>query len=284
MRKLSILMLGVAIGAGTVTLATQSRLLSTTAAVAAASDTYRQLNLFGDVFEKIRSDYVEKPDEAKLIETAINGMLSGLDPHSSYMDAEELPRHAGADPRRVRWPRHRGHDGGRRHQGRHPDRRHAGLAGRRMAGDIITHIDDEPVQGLTLNQAVEKMRGAVNSAVRLKIVPQGFDRARRAEADPRRDPDPVRALAQRDGCRLHPRHPVQRADLRKPQEVLRSDQQGHPGGQAEGLRARPPEQPRRSARPGDRRIRRVPRARRDRIDPRAQCRRDPALQRPCGAI
>ena len=57
-------------------------------AYAAAADTYRQLNLFGDVFEKIRNDYVEKPDEAKLIEAAINGMLSSLDPHSSYMDAK----------------------------------------------------------------------------------------------------------------------------------------------------------------------------------------------------
>ena len=57
---------------------------------AAASDTYRNLNLFGDVFEKIRSDYVEKPDEQKLVEAAINGMLTSLDPHSSYMDAKSF--------------------------------------------------------------------------------------------------------------------------------------------------------------------------------------------------
>ena len=57
-------------------------------AYATAAETYRQLNLFGDVFEKIRNDYVEKPDEGKLIEAAINGMLSSLDPHTSYMDAD----------------------------------------------------------------------------------------------------------------------------------------------------------------------------------------------------
>jgi carboxyl-terminal processing protease len=55
---------------------------------AAASDTYPQLNLFGEVFNTIRNDYVEKPNEAKLIEGAINGMLASLDPHSSYMDAK----------------------------------------------------------------------------------------------------------------------------------------------------------------------------------------------------
>ena len=59
-------------------------------AQAAVADTYRQLNLFGDVFERVRADYVEKPNDAKLIETAINGMLAGLDPHSSYMDAKSF--------------------------------------------------------------------------------------------------------------------------------------------------------------------------------------------------
>ena len=58
-------------------------------ATAAATDTYRQLNLFGDVFERIRSDYVEEPDDGKLIESAINGMLSSLDPHSSYLNAKD---------------------------------------------------------------------------------------------------------------------------------------------------------------------------------------------------
>ena len=65
-------------------------LLSSTSAVAASADTYRQLSLFGDVFEKVRTDYVEKPEEAKLVESAINGMLTSLDPHSSYMDAKSF--------------------------------------------------------------------------------------------------------------------------------------------------------------------------------------------------
>ncbi len=60
------------------------------AANAANTDTYRQLNLFGDVFDRVRSDYVEVPDEEKLIDSAINGMLSSLDPHSSYMNAKRF--------------------------------------------------------------------------------------------------------------------------------------------------------------------------------------------------
>ena len=72
-------------------LATQPRMILIGArAQAAAADTYRQLNLFGDVFERVRADYVEKPDDGKLIESAINGMLAGLDPHSSYMDAKSF--------------------------------------------------------------------------------------------------------------------------------------------------------------------------------------------------
>ena len=72
-------------------LATQPHMIFVGAsAKAAAADTYRQLNLFGDVFERVRADYVEKPDDSKLIETAINGMLAGLDPHSSYMDPKSF--------------------------------------------------------------------------------------------------------------------------------------------------------------------------------------------------
>src|SRR3954465_819767 len=90
MRKVSLVLLGAVLGASTVTLGTQTRLLLGGSAIAAASDTYRSLNLFGDVFEKIRSDYVEKPDESKLVEAAINGMLTSLDPHSSFMDAKSF--------------------------------------------------------------------------------------------------------------------------------------------------------------------------------------------------
>jgi len=76
------------IGAGTATLVSQSRLLPN--ALAAQSETYRQLGLFGDLFEKVRTNYVERPDEAKLIEGAINGMLTSLDPHSSYMSPKDF--------------------------------------------------------------------------------------------------------------------------------------------------------------------------------------------------
>ena len=87
MRKTSLILLGAAAGAALMLLAVQPRVILVGAsAKAAAADTYRQLNLFGDVFERVRADYVEKPDDGKLIETAINGMLAGLDPHSSYMD------------------------------------------------------------------------------------------------------------------------------------------------------------------------------------------------------
>src|SRR5438128_2239995 len=92
MRKTSVILLSAATGAALTLFVTQPRsvLMMGSSARAATSDTYRQLNLFGDVFERVRSDYVEKPDDSKLVESAISGMLSGLDPHSSYMDAKSF--------------------------------------------------------------------------------------------------------------------------------------------------------------------------------------------------
>ncbi len=92
MRKTSVILLSAATGAALTLFVTQPRsvLMGSSAARAATSDTYRQLNLFGDVFERVRSDYVEKPDDSKLVESAISGMLAGLDPHSSYMDAKSF--------------------------------------------------------------------------------------------------------------------------------------------------------------------------------------------------
>ena len=140
------------------------------AAYAAAADTYRQLNLFGDVFDKIRNDYVEKPDEAKLIEAAINGMLASLDPHSSYMDAKAF---------KDMQVQTKGEFGGLGIEVTQEDGlikvvtpiddTPAAKAGV-LSGDVITAIDETPTQGLTLDQAVEKMRGAINSPVRLKVV------------------------------------------------------------------------------------------------------------------
>src|SRR5213082_3454464 len=91
MRKTSLLLLGAAAGVAVTLIATPPRIvLDGVRAQAAAADTYRQLSLFGDVFERVRADYVEKPDDSKLIESAINGMLTGLDPHSSYMDSKSF--------------------------------------------------------------------------------------------------------------------------------------------------------------------------------------------------
>src|SRR5476649_1337135 len=90
-RKTSLILLGAAAGAAMTLFATQPHVIfSVSSAKAAAADTYRQLNLFGDVFERVRSDYVEVPDDSKLIESAISGMVAGLDPHSSYMDANSF--------------------------------------------------------------------------------------------------------------------------------------------------------------------------------------------------
>src|SRR5215211_7819845 len=176
MRKLSLVFMGAVVGAGTATLVSQTHLLSSTSAVAASAETYRQLSLFGDVFEKVRTDYVEKPDESKLIESAINGMLTGLDPHSSYMDPKSF---------RDMQVQTRGEFGGlgievTMEEGLVKvvapiDETPAAKAGV-MANDIITHLDDEPVQGLTLNQAVEKMRGPVNTKIKIKISRKGIEK------------------------------------------------------------------------------------------------------------
>lgn len=169
MRKFSLIIVGALIGAGVTLAGTQSRLFSSTSAIAASVDTYRQLNLFGDVFDKVRSDYVEKPDESKLIEAAVTGMLSSLDPHSSYMDAKSY---------RDMQVQTRGSFGGLGIEVTMEDGlvkvvspiddTPAARAGM-LANDLIVAIDGEPVLGMTINQAVEKMRGAVDSEIKLKI-------------------------------------------------------------------------------------------------------------------
>jgi carboxyl-terminal processing protease len=170
MRKVLSLLLGAVLGAGLGTFATKTPVFPAGTARAAASDTYRNLNLFGDVFEKIRADYVEKPDEQKLVEAAINGMLGSLDPHSSYMDAKSF---------RDMQVQTRGEFGGlgievTQEEGLIKvvtpiDDTPAARAGI-LSGDIISAIDGENVQGLSLNQAVDKMRGAPDTSVTLKIL------------------------------------------------------------------------------------------------------------------
>jgi len=169
MRKVSYLVLGAAIGAAAAAFVPQTAVFLANGAFAAAADTYRQLNLFGDVFEKIRTDYVEKPDEAKLVEAAINGMLTSLDPHSSYMDAKAF---------RDMQVQTKGEFGGLGIEVTQEDGNlkvvtpiddtPAAKAGI-LSGDLIIAIDGDTATGLTLDQAVDKMRGAVNSAVVLKI-------------------------------------------------------------------------------------------------------------------
>ncbi|MGA7231477.1 MAG: S41 family peptidase [Xanthobacteraceae bacterium] len=177
MRKTSLLFLGALAGVVATLLLTQSHtLLMDSAARAEASDTYRTLNLFGDVFERVRADYVEKPDDSKLVESAINGMLAGLDPHSSYMDPKTF---------RDMQVQTRGEFGGLGIEVTMEDGlvkvvapiddTPAAKAGV-MANDVITHLDDEAVQGLTLNQAVDKMRGPVNTKIKLTIMRKGADK------------------------------------------------------------------------------------------------------------
>ena len=177
MRKTSLIFLGALAGAAVTLLVVQPHsLLIGSSAKAAASDTYRQLNLFGDVFERVRADYVDKPDDSKLVESAINGMLAGLDPHSSYMDPKSF---------RDMQVQTRGEFGGLGIEVTMEDGlikvvapiddTPAAKAGV-MANDIITMLDDEAVQGMTLNQAVDKMRGPVNTKIKLTIMRKGVDK------------------------------------------------------------------------------------------------------------
>ena len=137
------------------------------------SSVYEQLDLFGDIFERIRAQYVEEVDEGELIEAAINGMLTSLDPHSSYLSPDD------AAAMRVQT---RGEFGGlgievTQEEGfvkvvSPIDSTPAAEAGIE-AGDFITHVDGESVLGLTLDEAVDKMRGPVGSEIVITIVREG---------------------------------------------------------------------------------------------------------------
>jgi carboxyl-terminal processing protease len=132
--------------------------------------TSRQLELLGKILDMVQSNYVDKPDDGKLLNSAINGILGGLDPHSSYMDAKSY---------RDMQVTTSGQFGGLGMQVNMEDgllkvvspiddtpAAKAGI----LAGDIITRVDGTPIKGLNLNQAVEKMRGAPGTEVRLEIV------------------------------------------------------------------------------------------------------------------
>src|SRR5688572_766380 len=134
------------------------------------SETYRQLNLFGEVFERVRADYVEEVTDQKLIESAINGMLTSLDPHSSYLSEKNF---------KDMQVQTKGEFGGLGIEVTMEnglvkvvspiDDTPAYKAGV-QAGDYISHIDDEPVMGMALSEAVEKMRRPAGSTVKITLL------------------------------------------------------------------------------------------------------------------
>ncbi|MGC2086387.1 MAG: S41 family peptidase [Bradyrhizobium sp.] len=144
-------------------------------AAAGVADTYSQLNLFGEVFERVRADYVEKPSDTALVEGAINGMVTSLDPHSRYMNDKAW---------REMQETTSGEFGGlgievTMEEGLVKvvapiDDTPAAKAGL-LSGDLITKIDGDAVKGLTLEQAVNKMKGAVNTKTNLTILRKGKD-------------------------------------------------------------------------------------------------------------
>ena len=138
-----------------------------------SASVYEQLDLFGDIFQRIRSGYVEDVEEKDLIEAAINGMLTSLDPHSSYLSADD------AAAMRVQT---RGEFGGLGIEVTQEDGwvkvvspmdgTPADAAGI-LAGDFITAVDGENVLGLTLDEAVDMMRGPVGSEIIITVVREG---------------------------------------------------------------------------------------------------------------
>ena len=167
LRKISLLFAGALMGATAMSLVYYA---PGSPANAASADTYKQLAIFGDIFERVRNQYVTPPDEKSLVSNAINGMLTSLDPHSSYLDS------AAAQDMRVQT---KGEFGGLGIEVTMEnelvkviapiDDTPASKAGVR-GGDYISQINGEEVRGLTLEQAVDKMRGAVNTPIDLTLL------------------------------------------------------------------------------------------------------------------
>jgi carboxyl-terminal processing protease len=178
MRKNSLFFLGAVAGTCLTLLVTGPRdqlWIAAAKAAASADNTFSQLNLFGEVFERIRTDYVEKPDDSKLVEGAISGMVAALDPHSRYMNEQAW--------REMQETTH-GEFGGLGIEVTMEDglikvvspiddtpAAKAGI----LSGDLIAYIDDEAVQGLTLEQAVNRMKGPINTKTKLKIIRKGTE-------------------------------------------------------------------------------------------------------------
>ncbi len=172
MRKLTMAALG---GAAAGLLAATQIAQPLAAQEASPRSTYENLDLFGDIFERVRSAYVEEVDETELIEAAINGMLASLDPHSSYLPPKSF------EDMRVQT---KGEFGGLGIEVTMEvglvkvvapiDETSAAEAGVE-AGDFITHIDGESVLGLTLSEAVERMRGRVGTDILITIAREGAE-------------------------------------------------------------------------------------------------------------
>src|SRR2546421_8395611 len=163
----------IAAAAATVFLVTLDQDVGAAPAYSNNPETYKELNLFGDVFELVRGNYVDDVTDDTLVEGAINGMLTALDPHSNYLNAKNF------NDMKVQT---RGEFGGLGIEVSMENglvkvvspiddtpAAHAGL----KPGDLITHLDGNAVQGLTLPEAVEKMRGPVNSDINLTIRREG---------------------------------------------------------------------------------------------------------------
>src|SRR5215813_10893087 len=143
------------------------------AATSNSTETYKQLNLFGEVFERVRAEYVDDVSDDSLVESAINGMLTSLDPHSNYLNTKNF------NDMKVQT---RGEFGGLGIEVSMEnglvkvvspiDDTPAARAGLKP-GDLITHLDGDAVQGMSLPEAVEKMRGPVNSEIKLTIRREG---------------------------------------------------------------------------------------------------------------
>src|SRR5271157_1202660 len=161
------------LAASIVTLALFSLHQDVGAASSNSSETYKQLNLFGEVFERVRAEYVDEVSDDTLVESAINGMLTSLDPHSNYLNTKNF------NDMKVQT---RGEFGGLGIEVSMEnglvkvvspiDDTPAARAGLKP-GDLITHLDGDPVQGMTLPEAVDKMRGLVNSDIKLTIRREG---------------------------------------------------------------------------------------------------------------
>jgi C-terminal peptidase prc len=169
-RKFSLLIAGALMGASAMSLVYGT---PGSTANAAGSETYRHLAVFGDIFERVRAQYVTEPDEKELVENAINGMLTALDPHSSYLNPEA------AKDMQVQT---KGEFGGLGIEVTMEnelvkvitpiDDTPAARAGV-LPGDLISQIDGEEVRGLTLSDAVDKMRGPINTAIELTVIREG---------------------------------------------------------------------------------------------------------------